>query len=78
VTALLCNKCGKKDAFVTTKGKLEKLTSAPIGAAGAISPAVIAGAIALLKIIVEAIIDWLRDENTKYVVCASCGHYEKL
>ncbi len=78
MATLLCKKCGKKDVFVTTKGKLEKLTSTPIDVAGAISPAVIVGAIALLKVIVEAVVDWLKDENTKYVVCSSCGHYEKL
>lgn len=75
---LLCSKCGKTNAFVTTKSKLEELTSEPIGAVGAISPTVIAESIALLKAIVEAIVDWLKSENTKYVVCSSCGHYEKL
>ncbi len=78
MTALLCNKCGKKNAFVTTKGKLEEITGTSLYAAGFISPSGIVGAIPLLKIIVEAIIDWLRDENTKYVVCAACGYYEKL
>jgi len=78
MTALLCNKCGKKDAFVTTKGKLEKLTSAPIGAFGAIPPVMIGGAIGVLRDLIAAIVDWLRDKNTKYVVCGACGHYEKL
>lgn len=75
---LLCKKCGSRNAFITTKGRLEKTFGAPVGAVGLVHPTVIVETIRILMIVVEAIRDWLKDENTKYVVCSECGHYEKL
>ncbi len=75
---LLCKKCGSRNAFITTKGLLEKAFGEPVRAAGIASPTVIIAGIGILKIIVEAFLDWLKSENTKYVVCSKCGYYEKL
>lgn len=75
---LLCKKCGSRNVFITTKGRLEKAFGTPVGAYGLVHPTIIVAAIGILKIVVEAIRDWLKDENTKYVVCSECGHYEKL
>lgn len=75
---LLCKKCGSRNTFITTKGRLEEAFGEQVGAVGVIPPTVIVAALGILKVVVGAILDWLKDENTKYIVCSDCGHYEKL
>ena len=81
MSELKCPSCGKKEAFVTTKGKLEKVTNAPINlTSGAINitPDITASLIDLFKNIFNAIFGWFEENDQKYVVCKSCGYYEIL
>lgn len=78
MTKLRCVNCGKQSAFVTTKGKLEELTNAPVGIVGAIDPTIVVVALKVLMQVIGGVTGFFANRNQKYVVCSSCGHYEKL
>lgn len=89
---LKCRSCRKKSAFVTTKGKLEKLTnknnSGDYFFKTGVSSGYLGGSLVNIQAIpLEALVDlvktvfnkafgWFEDNNKKYIVCRDCGHYE--
>ena len=81
MSELKCTSCGKKAVFVTTKGKLEKVTDEPINLTCGlliITPEIFEKLIDLFKTIFNKVFGWFEENNQKYVVCKSCGYYERL
>lgn len=53
----------------------------PINAASGtiiITPAVAEALLDLFKTIFNKIFGWFEENNQKYIICKSCGYYEKL
>lgn len=82
---LKCPTCGKQAAVVVKKKDLENFTKrgdpgesfASMGTGfGAVPPMVWLGLIKLLGGTLGHVWSWFSSENTRYIVCTQCGHYE--
>ena len=62
-------------AYVVPKDKLEKFASPP-GAFGHMRPEDIVKLFGAIWEIIESILDWLKEEDKKYVICKECGYLE--
>ena len=80
MTMLRCPKCNQQSVIVVSKKNLEKFTQAQ-GACAAYSPVQLSLLFSIidstLKLSIK-IFDRFNDNNTKYVICKDCGHYELL
>lgn len=78
---LKCPSCANQTAFVTTKRKLEKITnSGELKNEGVVGAASIDFTVLaeVFKTVFNKVFGWFEENDQKYIICKSCGHYEKL